>query len=334
MLPGSLASLLCAVLYLPGDGGSQQVNKVTLFSLGLGLTSKENYSLVDRLLGFLTLVPPIFLFLTPINASSAAVLSLGGYPPWDKSVIGLLTVAFAGWGINTFNHYRDRERDKTIWPGRAIPSGRVKANSALASAVFVLVCALLLSWFFFNPVTFFILLLAIVSGSLYSAYLRDKVGYLSLPPIVGLIYLGSWSAFSPETLFSSFAPWYLYLLGFVWQAGHIMVYYPMHITREGSGIKVPSAFFFTPSPRVAVAIGVSFTVLTLILSALLPLLVPLSVLYLVLVLAAGIYALTSGLRFLKDPSSRGQGVKAFTSLSVLRLTISAAILLDVFLFQI
>ena len=93
------------------------------------------------------------------------------------------------------------------------------------------------------------------------------------------------------------------------------------------------SFFFTPSPRVAVNIGVGFTCLTLLLSILLLLLVPLSALYLALVIAAGIYALISGLRLLRDVLDRNRGLKAFAALSIFRLVISAAILITVFLYQ-
>lgn len=311
------------------------MNRVLRSFLGLGLATKENYSLTDKILGFLSLVPPIFLLLTPLNAASAAVLSIQGYPPWDKCILGFLTVAFAGGGIVTLNNYIDRNRDKTIWPERSIPSGRVKAGSALASAVFSFICALLLSWFFFNPVNFFILLLAIILGSFYSAYLRNKVGYLSLPPIVGLAYLGGWAAFSPETLFTSPIPWYLYLLGLVWQVAHIMVYYPLHITpgtNDKSAINV-SALFFRPSPRVAASIGLGAICLTLLLAILLPLLTPLSPLYLILVLATGIYAVISGLKFLKNALNRDKGVKAFAAMTIFRLAISVAILIDIFIYR-
>lgn len=305
-----------------------------LYCLGLGLTSKKSYSIADKLLGFLTLVPPIFLVLTPINAASAVVLSITGYPPWDKAIIGLITVAFAGWGINTLNHYIDRKRDKVIWPERAIPSGRIKASTALASAALSLVCALLFAWFFFNLANFFILLVAIILGSAYSTFLRDKAGYLSLPPIPGLIYLGGWAAFSPSTLFTSLLPWYLYCLGVIWQAAHITIYYPLHIVNKDSDTLAkytPPLFFFKPSPKIAASIGLGFTILTLTLSVLLPLLAPLSYPYIILVFIAGVYALTSCLRFLKDPFSRGTGFKAFASLSVFRLTTSVAILLDIFI---
>lgn len=302
---------------------------------GLGLAVKPSYSLRDKLLGFITLVPPIFLVLTPINAASAVVLSIQGYPPWEKCVLGLLTVAFAGGGVVIFNNYVDRERDKSIWPDRSIPSGRVKATNALFLAISLFFCALIFSWVFFNPVNFFILLLTIILGALYSLYFRDKAGYLSLPPIVGLIYLGGWAALSPETLFTSVLPWYLYFLGLIWQTAHIMVYYPLHITREseGSAVKSPSAFFFTPSARQAVGIGMAFFGLAFILSLLLPIWAPLGSLYLTPVLVAGFYALSLGIRLLRNASDRISGLKTFLSLTVFRLTISTAILLEIFIYH-
>ncbi|MFC2012930.1 UbiA prenyltransferase family protein [Chloroflexota bacterium] len=311
------------------------MNQALRSFLGLGLAAKETYSVTDKLLGILNLVPPIFLLLTPINAASAVVLSLQGFPPLEKCVLGLIAVAFAGGGVVALNSYFDRNRDRAIWPERPIPSERIKASSALIYALSLFTGALLCSWFFFNPVNFSILLVAIILGALYSAYLRDKVGYLSLPPIVGLIYLGGWAAFSPETLFTSPLPWYLYLLGLVWQAAHIMVYYPLHLTSGANGkpvMKLP-AFFFIPTPQLAVGLGLGFLVLTILMSSFLPLLTPLSGLYLVLVLAAGGYALYNGSRFLRNTASRERGLKTFASLTIFRLAISAAILLDIFLFH-
>ena len=304
---------------------------------GYGLAARKNYSFGDRMVGFLVCARPVFMLLTPFNAASAAVLALGGYPIWSQCLLGFCAAAFAAGAINTFNNYVDRERDKHIWQARPIPSGRIKPWNALLMATVFLAASLIITWFFFNLPTFFILLLALILGSLYSSYLRDKVGYLSLPPIVGLIYLGGWAAFSPETLFSSFLPWYLYILGVVWQAAHIMIGYPLHITSDTGNkgaIKIPPAFFFTPSPRSAVWMGIGFTCLTMLLSALMPLLAPLGTLYLVLIIAAGIYALYTGLRLLKDALNRESGLKAFASLTIFRLVISAAILLSILLYQI
>jgi len=314
-----------------------RLSTVARVGFGQELEAENKHGLTDRIAGFLALIRPLFFILTPINAASAAVLALGGYPSLAQCLAGFGTAAFAGCAVNVFNDYVDRDRDKHIWQTRPIPSGRVKPNEALLLVILLVAASLSMAWFLFNPLTFLILLLAIILGSLYSAYLRDRVGYLSLPPIVGLIYLGGWAAFSPETLFSSLLPWYLYILAVVWQTAHIMIYYPLHVVSNAdgeTGTKVPKALFFTPSPQVAVKIGVGFTCLTLLLSVWLFFLAPLSALYLALVIAAGVYALIGGLRLLRDSLNREKGLKAFASLSIFRLVISAAILLVVFLSQI
>ena len=116
-----------------------------------------------------------------------------------------------------------------------------------------------------------------------------------------------------------------------------MIYYPLHVIPSTSNepkVKTPPALFFTPSPQVAVKIGIGFTCLTLLLSVWLFFLTPLGALYLVLVIAAGAYALISGLGLLQDAFNRDKGLKAFTSLSIYRLVISVAILLTVFISQI
>jgi 4-hydroxybenzoate polyprenyltransferase len=310
------------------------LSAVVRAGFGYGIAAKPKYNFGDKVLGFLALVRPVFLIMTPLNAASAVVLGLGKFPSWAECLIGFCAVALAGAAVNSFNDYVDRERDKHIWESRSIPSGRVKPTEALIMVLVFLAASLSIAWFYFNPATFVILLLATVLGCLYSVYLRDKVGYLALPPIVGLIYLGGWAAFSPETLFTSFLPWYLYLLGVVWQAGHIMIYYPLHLTEdtgEGQGKKVPPAFFFVPSARFAVTLGVVFFCITLILAGLLPLIAPLSPFYLVLVVPVGIYSLYHCLKLLPDSMNKGKGLKAFGTVTIFRLTISVSILLVVLL---
>jgi 4-hydroxybenzoate polyprenyltransferase len=286
--------------------------------------------------GFLSLIRPLFFVLTPVNAAGAAVLALGGFPSLSKCILGFLSVAFASCAVNVFNDYTDRERDRTLWPTRAIPSGRVRPGEALLVVLLSLVISLVIAWWAFNSTTFYILLLALLLGVIYSVYLRDKAGYLSLPPIVGLIYLGGWAAFSPETLFTSFLPWYLYLLGVVWQTAHIMIYYPLHVTPDKTEpyIKTPPVFLLTPSPKAAVKIGLIFGCFTLILSVLLPLLSTLSPFYIIPVIAAGVYALVYGFRFHQDILNKKRGMAAFKALSVFRLVISAAILLTVVFTQV
>jgi len=310
------------------------LSKLTRTDFGCGLPVKTEYNFRDRILGYLTLVPPIFLFVTPLNAASSAVLSINGYPSWQKCLAGIFTAALAAWGVNTFNRYVDRERDKTAWPWRAIPTGRVKANNALIWCIILYIGSLISCWFFFNPESSLILLAAIILGSLYSSYFRDKIGYLSLPPIVGLIHLAGWAAFSPETLFT-LLPWYLFILAAVWQAAHIMTHYVLHIKFDAGGkpiINTP-AFFFKPSPGAATGIGVGLTVLTVLLAVVLPLISSLSMVYVIMVLVAGIYTLSRGLAILKNPLDRERRHKAWGSLSFFRLVTSAAILIDIFIYN-
>jgi protoheme IX farnesyltransferase len=280
----------------------------------------------ERLSGFFSLVRPLFFVLTPINAAAAGVLAYGGFPPLTECLAGFFAVAFASCAVNVFNDFTDRNRDKTIWPARAIPSGRVRPGEALALAILAAVLSLAMTWLVFNPAAFAILVAALVTGGLYSAYLRDMIGYLSLPPIVGLIYLGGWVAFSPGTLFHSILPWYLFILGAVWQAAHIMTYYPLHLA---PGEKAPPALFFRPAPRATVVTGLLFTCLTIVLALLLPLAAPpLGMLYLVIVLAAGAPALITSLLLLRRVDDRRTCLRAFTSLSTFRMAVSGAILLS------
>jgi 4-hydroxybenzoate polyprenyltransferase len=298
---------------------------------GSEIIARTESGLWDRLSGLLALIRPLFFILTPVNAAGAAVLALGGFPSPGKCVLGFIAVAFASCAVNVFNDYTDRERDKVLWPARPIPAGRISPREALVVVIVSLGISLSIAWLAFNPLTFSILLLAIVLGVLYSVYLRDKVGYLSLPPIVGLIYLGGWAALAPDTIFGSWLPWYLYLLGVVWQTAHIMVYYPLHVapaTGE-TRVKTPKAFFFRPSTRAAVNIGLVFTGLTMLFSLSLFLMTSLGVLYLCLVLVAGAGALWCVVTLAKDVRDRDRGLRAFTSVSVFRLVISAAILLSI-----
>jgi 4-hydroxybenzoate polyprenyltransferase len=291
-----------------------------------GLATTTTYNARERIAGFLGLVRPIFFILTPLNAASAAVLALPGYPPFAKCILGFLSVAFASCTINVLNDYIDRKRDKSIWPDRPIPSGRIKPGEALAVAFTSAAISLSLAWFFFNKLTFLILLLSMVLGAFYSAYLRDKVGYLSLPPIVGLIYLGGWAAFSPETVFTNWLPWYLYLLGIFWQTAHILIYYPLHTVPDE---KAPPVLFSTTHPQTAVRAGIIFTWITLFSGLALIFAASLNVFYIVIVMAAGIYALISSFRLNKNIRDKQQNIKAFISLSLFRMAISAGILLSV-----
>ncbi len=302
---------------------------------GSDLAVRDAYSFKERLIGYLTLARPLFLILTPLNAASAAILSIRGLPAWDICLAGFFTGALAAAGVNIYNRYADRERDKTMWPQRSIPSGRVKANGALALSFLSYVATLALCWIYFNPTSFYILLAAIVLGSLYSSYLRDKVGYLSLPPIEGLIFLCGWSCLSPDTVFTTLLPWYLYLLGLVWQSAHILAHYVLNIRFDAAGKPdiVTPLFFSKPSAPTAARLTLGFAVLLFIMSALLPLLTPLSFLYIIPVAAYGLFTLYQCRAFYQSSLDKERMHRAWSALSLFRLIISAAIILSILVYH-
>jgi 4-hydroxybenzoate polyprenyltransferase len=310
------------------------LNKLIRADFGSDWPLQSEYNLKEKLVGYLTLVRPIFVFMTPFNAASAAVLSISRYPSWKLCLGGFLTAAFASAGVNIFNRFADRERDKIAWPWRAIPSGRVKAGQALALTILLFLVSLALCWFYFNPVTFFILLIGIILGSLYSSYLRDKVGYLSLPPIEGLIFLAGWAALSPGTIFS-LTPWILYLIGLSWQAAHIMGHYLLHVRYDSNGnaiIKTP-AFLGRPSPEIATLMAMGFLVVSFLLSLWLIQITKLNYIYLVLLLAIGVYALYRTWILVKDSKNKEKLHKAWSSITLFRKVSAIAILISIFIYQ-
>ena len=310
------------------------LEKAIRADFGSDLRVRGEYTFKEKLVGYLTLARPVFLVLTPINAASAAILSIRGLPSWDICLAGFFTGALAGAGVNIFNRWADRQRDRTLWPQRSIPSGRVSAAGALAVSLASYVAALVLCWIFFNPTAFYLLLAAMVFGSLYSTHLRDRIGYLSLPAIEGLIFLCGWACLSPETVFTTVLPWYLYLLGVIWQSGHIMAHYVLNVRydKKGNPVIATPAFFNKPSPKTASVITLGFTGVLFIMSVLLPLLTSLSWLYIVPVAAFGLYTLYRCRAFLKASRDTKEMNRAWSSLAMYRMTISFAIILSILVF--
>jgi 4-hydroxybenzoate polyprenyltransferase len=176
-------------------------------------------------------------------------------------------------------------------------------------------------------------LISLIMGCLYSATLRDRIGYLILPLIQGTLWLCGWSAFSPETLFTSWMPWVLYIFSAAWQAGHIMVYSPLHPIRRVKGVKLTQvpALFVKTSPRTATVLGFIFLAITLILALYLGYYFSLGWLYLIPVLVMGIFLLPIAFRFVKDPENFGKGIRAFSWATYFNLTVRICILLSVLL---
>jgi 4-hydroxybenzoate polyprenyltransferase len=300
---------------------------------GAMMQPKVRYDFKDKLLGFLSLVKPPFIFMTPFNAASAAVLAINGYPDWNLVIGGFFCAFFASIGANIFNRYADRERDKIFWPKRAIPSGRIKAVYVLLLTILCYIISLLLCWTIFNLTTMVILAVGLVFSSLYSTHLRDRVGYLSLPAIEGTIFLAGWAALAPQTIFT-LTPWVLYAIGLFWQASHIMSHYMLHIKWDsGRPNIITPAFFYKPSPQTASWLILVFIVISFALSLWLIFQTGLSYIYVVLILAAGINAIYRSSILVADSANHEKLNEAWSALSLFKMAAAVAIMLDIFVFK-
>ncbi len=304
--------------------------------MGYGVAlARMSYSSRERAAALVEVTRPLLSMMGPPVAGAGAVLALNGFPSLSKCFWGSLVVLVAAFGMHTFNDWRDKRRDLRAWPGRPIPSGRLKSPEALALSLFFFALSLLGAWRLFNPTLLAVLVIALALGVIYCLVLRDRVGYLSLPPIVGLFPIGGWAAFSPDTLFTSPLPWLLYLLTVGWQAGHIMVYSAGHPVEEIGGrmkTEVP-ALLLRPSPRGASILGLAFLVATLVVSIGLYLTSPLRYLYLVIAVGSGLVVVAAALRLVGDPLNRRKALLAFNVASFYEMALFGGILLDVFVFR-
>jgi 4-hydroxybenzoate polyprenyltransferase len=299
--------------------------------MGRGNTVKETYTLNDRVIGLVDLTRPILSIMGALGVAAAAALAFGGIPSWEKCVAGFFTALLSYAGIHAFNDYIDSKRDIECWPGRPVPSRRLTSNQVLVFSLSTFVISVILVWFFFNPVCFIVTIISIVLGCAYSGYLRDRIGYLVLPPIQGVLWLCGWTAFSPDTLFTSWMPWVLYVFSASWQAGHIMVYSPLHPIRkyEGMDLTQVPALFVKTSPRTAARLGFAFLVLTLVLGIFLGFFADLGLVYLIPVAIMGVITLAVCYPFMNDSGNFGRGIKAFTFATYFMLVVRICILTSV-----
>lgn len=301
--------------------------------MGQGNVISATYSLGERVAGALDITRPVLTVMGALGVAAAGALAYGGLPPWRQCLAGLVAAVLAFGAIHTFNDFVDARRDKECWPGRPIPSRRLNASQALALALLGFAFSLALVWFFFTPTSLAISLIAVALSCLYSAFLRDGIGYLVLPPIQGLLWLCGWAAFSPDNLFSAWLPWLLYLFSIAWQSGHIMIYSPLHPVRKvkGASLTQVPALFIKTSPRTAAAIGFWFLLIALGLSIYLGIYAHLGWLYLAAAAVMGLVALQRSYRFVRAADNFARGIQAFSFATYYMLAVRVFILLSILL---
>jgi len=286
-----------------------------------------------RSLSMLEMTRPALNFMGTTMAGSGAALALmrtsSQEPPWLHIALGVITVFASVGAMHTLNDYVDRIRDKTIWPSRPLPSGRVRPREALALATVSLGLGLSIALTAFNQTCFVIMLITAALGLVYTRYLRNRIGYLSLPPIVGLIPVGGYAAFAPGTVLSDPVIWLIYLTTVFWQSGHILVYSPAHgLTADGGVTRtaVP-AFVKRLTPGGTAKLAFVFFVALLGVNTYFSLSTPMSFVYLTITSAFGLFTVISSLRLAKE-TSESNSVKAFKVASTYAIILFLAITLE------
>ena len=302
--------------------------------MGQGNAVKPSYNISDRLAGVLDITRPILSTMGALGVAAGAGLAFHGIPAWDKCLVGVIAALLAFAGIHSFNDFVDQRRDVVCWPGRPIPSKRLQAPQALAIALGSYAIALVIVWFAFNPTCFAVSAVAIGLGCAYSGYLRDRVGYLVLPPIEGTLWICGWAAFSPGTLFTSWAPWILWGFSALWQAGHIMIYSPLHPIQHVKGEKLTQvpALIKRTSPQAATIIGFAFLCLAVAISMYLGFYFDLGLLYLIPTAIMALVALAISFRFMRDSENFCNGIQAFSFATYFMLVARVSMLLCIFIF--
>ena len=176
------------------------------------------------------------------------IAALAGASFNDFRLLPLLIVVFlAGAVTNMTNDIIDAERDKTKWPLKPLATGLISKSEAVFYTVILSGIGIAIAIVFFNWIFVALGLLVIVGNLVYSRYLRDNIGYLTVILPLALVPLAIWSAFSPETILTPL-PWFLVI--FVAAAATANA-----ITHEGLDPTIP-ALFVRPRPTTERALYV------------------------------------------------------------------------------
>jgi 4-hydroxybenzoate polyprenyltransferase len=258
-----------------------------------GMAAPSGKSIKNKLLGLICLQRPLVAIMGPLMFLTGAFLALGKVPPLDSALLGFIAVYSLTSAEHTIDDFIDKDIDKKKWPTRPLPTETISRRGASVYAISLATFGLVLSFIVFNWQLVVVELIALGLGTLYP-FLRDRIGYLSLPAIPALIGIGGWVAFSPDTLFTSPVPWILYLVFASWQAFHILTL-PWALT-------VNKTFIVRPKPRTVAEISVIFSVFTLLLAVLLSFFLSATLIFITVMIIISIIYWLSAVPLVKEPT--------------------------------
>jgi len=237
--------------------------KVSASDVFFGVAAPPGHSFRNKIIGLIALLAiGIAIAVLPLVIGIAA---LAGVKFDDLRLLQLLVLMFLVMSVgNMTNDIIDAERDKTKYPLRPLATGLISKSEAVFYTVILSGIWIVIAIVFFNWLFLALVLLGLTGNLVYSRYLRDNIGYLTVFLPQALVPVAIWSAFSPETVLTPL-PWLLALF--------MVVYTPVvQITHEGLDPNIP-ALFVRPRPTtermlyVASVIAVFFVGIAILLYA-------------------------------------------------------------------
>jgi len=221
--------------------------KVSASDVFFGVAAPPGHSFRNKIIGLIALLAiGIAIAVLPLVIGIAA---LAGVKFDDLRLLQLLVLMFLVMSVgNMTNDIIDAERDKTKYPLRPLATGLISKSEAVLYAAILSGIWIVIAIVFFNWLFLALVLLGLAGNLVYSRYLRDNIGYLTVFLPQALVPVAIWSAFSPETVLTPL-PWLLALF--------MVVYTPVvQITHEGLDPSIP-ALFIRPRPTTERALYVA-----------------------------------------------------------------------------
>jgi len=221
--------------------------KVSASDVFFGVAAPPGHSFRNKIIGLIALLAiGIAIAVLPLVIGIAA---LAGVKFDDLRLLQLLVLMFLVMSVgNMTNDIIDAERDKTKYPLRPLATGLISKSEAVFYTVILSGIWIVIAIVFFNWLFLALVLLGLTGNLVYSRYLRDNIGYLTVFLPQALVPVAIWSAFSPETVLTPL-PWLLALF--------MVVYTPVvQITHEGLDPSIP-ALFIRPRPTTERALYVA-----------------------------------------------------------------------------
>ncbi|MBT5031641.1 MAG: protoheme IX farnesyltransferase [Proteobacteria bacterium] len=171
---------------------------------------------------FVEMTKPRIALLVLVTTYSGMWLAANGVLPLDLAVITLLGTGLASAASGVFNNYIDRDIDKLMsrTRNRALPTGRMDPQLALAFGSLLAFTAFVILFFWVNPLTAWLAIGTIFFYVvIYTAWLKrssplcTEVGGVAgaLPPVIG------WAAVTGEIGWPALV---MFLIMFLWQPPH------------------------------------------------------------------------------------------------------------------